>query len=54
MVFVELNFMPMYEGQPGATEVMDFLSEHGFRLVDYYDIQRHRDSISFCQALFIK
>ena len=51
-VLVELNFIPMYEGQGSSTEILEFLSMHGLRLVDFYEKFREGRSLAWCTALF--
>jgi FkbM family methyltransferase len=52
VVQIELNFLPMYEGQAAADEVTSFLVTRGFSLVDYYEIYRQEQAIAWCTALF--
>lgn len=51
-VLVELNFVPMYQGQPRAQEIVNFLAKHQLHLVDYYDKVREQFTLAWCTALF--
>lgn len=51
-VLVELNFVPMYAGQPAAQEITAYLTGRGFALVDYYQKERSRHALAWCTALF--
>jgi FkbM family methyltransferase len=51
-VLVELNFVPMYAGQPAAHEITSYLSQHGFALIDFYQKERDRHALAWCTALF--
>lgn len=42
-VYVELSFIPLYEGQPLASEVIAWLAAHGFALGGVYHIACRRD-----------
>lgn len=42
-VFVECSFAELYDDQPLATEVLDFLFGHGLQLVGVFDVQRGAD-----------
>jgi FkbM family methyltransferase len=39
-IYAELSFVPLYEGQPLASEVISWLSEHGFEFSDVQTIGR--------------
>jgi FkbM family methyltransferase len=51
-VLVELNFIELYARQCSPWEVQAFLSSAGFRLVDYYEKNRHGPALGWCTALF--
>jgi FkbM family methyltransferase len=51
-ILVELNFSPMYDGQARATELIDYLKERRFALVDFYEKYRQEHSLAWCTALF--
>lgn len=53
-VYVELNFVPMYSGQPSAKEIGDYLEGQGFRLVDYYEKCRAGAILAWCNALYAR
>ncbi len=52
-VQVELNFSPLYSGQCGPGEVIDWLSRHGFSLLGFYEEVRTSLVISWTTALFL-
>jgi FkbM family methyltransferase len=51
-VIVEINFVPMYEGQAPCEAIFCFLSKHGFVLIDLYEKVRQGFAIAWCTALF--
>jgi len=51
-VLVELNYIPLYSGQCSPLEIENFLTAHGFRLVDLYEKVRTHTAIDWCTALF--
>jgi len=53
-VMVELNFFPMYVGQARAEQVMEFLTDRGFVLVDLYEKFRQDHCLAWCTALFAR
>jgi FkbM family methyltransferase len=53
-ITIELNFVPMYNGQASPQEILDLLNGYGFKLVDFYEKDRHGNALGWCTALFIK
>ena len=53
-VYVELNFLKIYENQADAQQITGFLAGHSFYLVDYYEKSRHEDVLLWCNGLFTK
>jgi FkbM family methyltransferase len=51
-VLVELNFVPMYEGQAQAPDIIEFLRSHGLFLTDHYEKKRQGHTIAWSTALF--
>ncbi len=51
-VFIELNFVRIYQNQSDARRISDFLAEYGFYLVDYYDKERQGHRLAWCNALY--
>jgi FkbM family methyltransferase len=51
-ILLELNFVPLYDGQVWAHEIIGFLHEHGFGLVDLYEKCRLNPLLGWCTALF--
>jgi len=53
-VLLELNMAPMYEGQSRQGQVVDLLSDHGYRLVGIYHTHYHNHRfIKWCDGLFV-
>jgi len=53
-VMCELNFIRMYEGQGRPDEIITYLNEHGFFVVDYYEKERQNNTLAWCTALFVR
>jgi FkbM family methyltransferase len=53
-VLIEMNFVPMYIGQPRPDEIMAFLAERELRLVGLYEVVRQEECIAWTTALFSK
>jgi FkbM family methyltransferase len=53
-VYVEINFVKLYQNQCDAQLVIDFLQQRNMRLVDYYDKMRSHSTIEWCNALFTR
>ncbi len=51
-VLIEMNHIPLYQGQDPPWEVEAFLVSHGFRLVDLYEQVRSDHALSWCTALY--
>jgi len=51
-IYVECSFIELYEGQALADEVIDYLSQHGFRLVGLYNMTYDKKGIAV-QADFL-
>lgn len=51
-VLVEMNFVPMYEGEGSALEIMSFLHAQQLSLVDLYEKSHGRGVLTWCTALF--
>jgi FkbM family methyltransferase len=51
-ILLELNFVPLYDGQVWAHEIIGFLHERGFCLVDFYEKCRLNPLLGWCTALF--
>lgn len=50
---VEVNFIPMYKGQPSFLEIHKFLSDLDYRLVDFYNQTRPNDYTAWCDACYV-
>lgn len=53
-VMLEVNFVPMYEGQPTFGEVDVFLRGLGYALVDFYDKVYQNNQLGWCTGLYQK
>ena len=53
-VYVELNFLKLYENQADAQQITRFLTERNFHLVDYYEKSRREDVLFWCNGLFTR
>lgn len=53
-VLLEVNFRPMYEGQPSLVDIMQFLDPYGFRMVDCYNHVWRDGYIAWCDISFVK
>ena len=53
LVFMEVIFSDMYKGQPAFNEIFQFLIDHNFSLVTFYDQSYQSDLLSWTDALFI-
>lgn len=51
-IYVECSFMELYEGQALAYEVIDYLSQHGFRMSGVYNMTYDKKGIAI-QADFL-
>jgi len=53
-VLLELNFVPLYEGQVWAHEVIAHLHARGLHLVEFYEKCRLNPFLGWCTALFVR
>ena len=51
-ILLELNFVPLYDGQVWAHEIIGYLHERGLCLVDFYEKCRLNPYLGWCTALF--
>ena len=52
-VYAELSFVPLYEGQAMAHEVIEFMTARGFRIAGVYNVFHGRKGQSIqCDCLF--
>lgn len=52
-VYVEVSFEELYEGQPLAPEIIEWLAGHGFRLAGMYNVSFTKDGVAVqADALF--
>jgi FkbM family methyltransferase len=53
-VFVELNFIRMYEHQSDAYLISTFLANYGMHLADYYEKNYQNQTLAWCTGLFAR
>lgn len=54
MLFAEVNFVPLYEGQAYFHEVYQHLLAQDFKVVGFYGLNyRHGPYLNWCDALFV-
>lgn len=52
-IFLEVNFISLYQDQPSFGEILDYLSKFGYGLIGLYDCNRNQNGcIKWCDALF--
>ena len=53
-VFLEMNFCPLYDKQGSPSQMIDFLAQYDFQLVDIYEKYRSHGTphLSWCSGLF--
>jgi FkbM family methyltransferase len=51
-VIVEINFIPMYDGQGSFTQIHDLMCGFNYRFVDFYNKTRHGSGVSWCDACY--
>jgi FkbM family methyltransferase len=53
VIQLEVNFSPLYQGQPTLSSLYDFISRFGFGLIGLYDVSRDRNGcLKWCDAVF--
>jgi FkbM family methyltransferase len=53
LIQLEINFSPLYKGQPQLSQICDFLIQCGFGLIGLYDSRRDAQGcIQWCDAVF--
>jgi len=51
-VLLEMNFIKMYQDQSASEQLTQFLKQHDFYLIDYYEKVRQNHTIAWSTALF--
>lgn len=54
LVMLEINFIPLYVGQPAFSELDAFLRKRGYALVDLYEKIWVENRIAWCDGLYQK
>lgn len=52
-ILLEINFIPMYAGQPSFVDIHNFLSSRDYQLVDLYNHTRPSQYIAWCDACYV-
>lgn len=52
-LLLEVNFIPMYKNQARFHDLHEFLSSHGYRLVDFYNQEQPNGYTAWCDACYI-
>jgi len=53
LIYLEVHFIPLYQGQPAMPEIFSVMTQFGFGLIGYYDANRNPDgTIKYCDFLF--
>lgn len=53
LVTCEINFMEMYKDGATLDEIYRFMTDRNYRLVSFYNINRHANAIMWADALFV-
>ncbi|HZN35093.1 MAG TPA: FkbM family methyltransferase, partial [Pirellulaceae bacterium] len=53
LVFAEITFTEMYDGQARYDQVFGILADHGFSIVSLYDLRYRDHRLEWCNALFV-
>lgn len=53
-VFVEINFVELYSGIPGLSEIYDFLLSSGYSLISFYKVYHKSDLAAWTDAAFVR
>lgn len=53
MIYLELIFSDMYEGQPSYHDVLCFLEQNNYRIVGMYDMHYRDGFLGWCDVLFV-
>ena len=52
-IVLEVNFIPMYKGQPSFQELHEYLSSMEYRLVDFYNQEQPNGYTAWCDACYV-
>lgn len=53
LIYTEVNFAPMYDGQPTFDDLVRYLSGYGYRLFGLYNVAHGEDAaLAWCDAIF--
>lgn len=52
-ILLEVNFVPMYQGQATFPQLHEFLTSRGYRLVDFYNQLRNDGYTAWCDACYV-
>jgi FkbM family methyltransferase len=51
-VYLEINFIELYKELPSFSDIYNFLSSHGYKLLRFYDFNYYENAIGWGDALF--
>jgi FkbM family methyltransferase len=54
LVSLEVNFIPMYEGEGTFCEILSYMESRGYKLVDLYEKNYVNNTLSCCDLLFVR
>jgi hypothetical protein len=52
LIYIEVNFAPMYQKQAEFDEIYKFLRENNYQLIDFFEIYRRSIYAGWGNALF--
>ena len=51
-IFLEINFVELYKNLPSFCDINGFLSQHGFKLLRFYDFSYYENALGWTDTLF--
>jgi FkbM family methyltransferase len=53
LIYMEIIFSDMYKGLPSLDEIYRFMTDHGFRLVAFYEFYFQHERAAWADAMFV-
>lgn len=53
LIYLEINFAPLYQGQGSFCEINHLLLNHGYEFYGFYKNRHRNGKLKFCDAIFI-
>jgi len=53
LIYLEINFAPLYQGQGSFCEINHLLLNHGYEFYGFYNNRHRNGKLKFCDAIFI-